>query len=33
MKGLPVVSDINVSYGQESLTLTFDEDRTSLAAI
>ncbi|MGF6416520.1 copper chaperone CopZ [Paraburkholderia sp. MM5482-R2] len=33
MKRLPVVSDINVSYGQESLTLTFDEDRTSLAAI
>ncbi|WP_262421603.1 hypothetical protein [Paraburkholderia sp. UCT31] len=33
MKRLPGVSDINVSYGQESLALTFDEDRTSLAAI
>jgi Cd2+/Zn2+-exporting ATPase len=29
MKRLPGVSDINVSYGQESLRLTLDEDRTS----
>jgi Zn2+/Cd2+-exporting ATPase len=33
MKRLPGVSEINVSYGQESLTLKFDEDRTSVAAI
>jgi Cd2+/Zn2+-exporting ATPase len=33
MKRLPGVSDINVSYGQESLTLKFDEDRTSVGAI
>jgi Cd2+/Zn2+-exporting ATPase len=33
MKRLPGVSDINVSYGQESLPLKFDEDRTSIAAI
>lgn len=33
MKRLPGVSDINVSYGQESLVLKFDEDRTSVAAI
>lgn len=29
MKRLPGVSDINVSYGQESLSITLDEDRTS----
>ena len=29
MKRLPGVSDINVSYGQESLALSLDEDRTS----
>lgn len=33
MKRLPGVSDINVSYGQESLTLRFDQDRTSVTAI
>jgi Cd2+/Zn2+-exporting ATPase len=33
MKRLPGVSDINVSYGQESLSLKFDGDRTSSAAI
>jgi Cd2+/Zn2+-exporting ATPase len=33
MKRLPGVSDISVSYGQESLNLKFDEDRTSVAAI
>lgn len=33
MKRMPGVSDINVSYRQESLTLKFDEDRTSVAAI
>jgi len=27
MKRLPGVSDINVSYGQESLSLRYDEDR------
>lgn len=29
MKRLPGVTDINVSYGQESLALSFDEDRSS----
>ncbi|WP_268808128.1 heavy metal translocating P-type ATPase [Caballeronia terrestris] len=33
MQRLPGVSDISVSYGQESLTLKFDDDRTSVAAI
>lgn len=33
MKRVPGVSDINVSYGQESLSLKFDGDRTSSAAI
>lgn len=33
MQRLPGVSDICVSYGQESLTLSFDEDRTSVSAI
>jgi Cd2+/Zn2+-exporting ATPase len=33
MKRLPGVSDINVSYGQESLSLTLDEDRTSPESI
>ncbi|WP_425570262.1 heavy metal translocating P-type ATPase [Pigmentiphaga soli] len=33
MKRLPGVSDIQVSYGQESLSLTFDEGRTSRVAI
>lgn len=33
MKRLPGVSDISVSYGQESLNLKFDENRTSVAAI
>ncbi|MFC5066533.1 heavy metal translocating P-type ATPase [Flaviflagellibacter deserti] len=33
MKRLPGVSDINVSYGQESVALTFDEDRTSALTI
>lgn len=33
MKRLPGVSDINVSYGQQSLSLTFDGDRTSSTAI
>jgi len=33
MKRVPGVSDINVSYGQESLSLNFDGDRTSSAAI
>ena len=33
IKRLPGVSDINVSYGQESLTLKFDEDRTTIATI
>src|SRR5262245_4165184 len=29
MKRLPGVSDINVSYSQESMSITLDEDRTS----
>lgn len=29
MKRLPGVTDINVSYGQESLALSYDEDRSS----
>jgi len=33
MKRVPGVSDINVSYGQESLSLKFDGDRTSSAVI
>ena len=33
MKRLPGVSDINVSYGQESLCLTLDQDRTSPTSI
>jgi Cd2+/Zn2+-exporting ATPase len=33
MKRLPGVSDINVSYGQESLSLKFDGDRTSSTVI
>jgi Zn2+/Cd2+-exporting ATPase len=33
MKRIPGVSEINVSYGQESLSLTFDEDRTSPTSI
>ncbi|MEZ2354241.1 heavy metal translocating P-type ATPase [Caballeronia sp. RCC_10] len=33
MKRLPGVSDINVSYGQESLSLRYDEDRTSSTMI
>jgi Zn2+/Cd2+-exporting ATPase len=33
MKRLPGVSDINVSYGQESLALKFDGDRTSSTVI
>lgn len=33
MKRLPGVSDISVSFGQESLSLKFEEGRTSIAAI
>jgi len=33
MKGLPGVSDINVNYGLQSLSLVVDEDRTSRHAI
>jgi len=33
VKRLPGVSDINVSFSQQSLALTHDEDRTSRAAI
>ncbi|MFD2263499.1 heavy metal translocating P-type ATPase [Lacibacterium aquatile] len=33
MKRLPGVTDISVSYGQESLSLMLDEDRTSRATI
>jgi Cd2+/Zn2+-exporting ATPase len=33
MKRVPGVSDISVSYGQESLSLKFDEDRASVDAI
>jgi Zn2+/Cd2+-exporting ATPase len=33
MKRLPGVADIDVSYGQGSLSLTLDEDRTSRGAI
>jgi Cd2+/Zn2+-exporting ATPase len=33
MKRIPGVSDINVSYGQESLSLKFDGDRTSSTVI
>lgn len=33
MKRVPGVSDVNVNYGQESLTLKFDEDRASITLI
>ncbi|MGX9941494.1 heavy metal translocating P-type ATPase [Bradyrhizobium denitrificans] len=33
LKRLPGVSDVNVNYGLQSLTLAFDEDRTSSQAI
>jgi Cd2+/Zn2+-exporting ATPase len=33
LKRLPGVSDVHVNYATESLTLTYDEDRTSLTAI
>jgi Cd2+/Zn2+-exporting ATPase len=33
LKRLPGVSNVNVNYATESVTLTYDEDRTSLTAI
>ena len=33
LKRLPGVLDISVNYGAETLTLSFDEDRSSLPAI